>query len=77
MNRPTTGAQRITNPVGALKKRLFTLKEAGEYLGRSLWAVREMVWAGKLPCVKDGRRVLLDVHDLNAWIEKNKSTFSY
>jgi hypothetical protein len=31
-----------------------------------------MIWAGKLPVVKDGRRVLLDVYDMDRWIENNK-----
>jgi excisionase family DNA binding protein len=72
------GADRLTNPVGTRnRKRLYSIKEASEYLGRSVWGVREMVWAGKIPCVKDGRRILLDIEDLDAWIEKNKMTFTY
>lgn len=58
-------------------KRLFSVKEAAVYLGRTVWAIREMVWAGKIPCVKDGRRVLLDVYDMDAWIDNQKMTFSY
>jgi hypothetical protein len=27
-----------------LRKLLFTLKEAAEYLGRSEWGVRELIW---------------------------------
>ena len=55
-----------------VRKRLFTIPEAAEYLGRSVWAVRELVWAGQLPSVRVGRRVHLDIHDLDQWIEKNK-----
>lgn len=68
-------AQRITNPLR--QKRLYSIKEASEYLGRSVWAVREMLWAGKMPYVKDGRRVLLDINDIDLWIEKNKTQFTY
>jgi excisionase family DNA binding protein len=57
-------------------KRLYSIKEAGEYLGRTVWAVREMIWAGKLPIVKDGKRILLDIHDMDSWIEKNKTQFT-
>ncbi len=39
-----------------LRKRLYSIKEAAVYLGRSEWPIREMIWAGKLPYVKDGRR---------------------
>jgi len=58
-----------------LPKRLYSIKEAAFYLGRTVCAVREMLWAGKLPYIKDGRRILLDIHDMNAWVEKNKIRF--
>jgi excisionase family DNA binding protein len=54
------------------QKRLYSIPEAGQYLGRTVWAIREMVWRGKLPAVRDGRRVLLDVKDLDQWVEVNK-----
>ena len=70
--------QCITNPVGQrINKRLYSIKEASIYLGRSIWAVREMLWAGKLPYVKDGRRILLDINDMESWIDKNKTQFTY
>lgn len=47
------------------RKRLYTIPEAAEYLGRTPWAIREMIWKGKLPAVRDGRRVLLDIQDLD------------
>jgi excisionase family DNA binding protein len=31
-----------------------------------------MIWEGKLPAVRDGRRILLDINDLDQWIEANK-----
>ncbi len=57
-------------------KRLYDLKEASLYMGRTVCALREMIWAGKLPVVKDGRRVLLDVYDMDRWIEQSKFTFT-
>ncbi|MBZ0156104.1 MAG: helix-turn-helix domain-containing protein [Alphaproteobacteria bacterium] len=53
-------------------KRLISIKEAGEYLSRSTWTVAEMVRTGKLPYVRDGRRKLLDIEDINEWIRRNK-----
>jgi excisionase family DNA binding protein len=35
-----------------------------------------MIWAGKIDYIKDGRRVLLDVQDLDAYVERNKTRFS-
>ncbi len=53
-------------------KRLISIKEAGDYLSRSAWTVAEMVRTGKLPYVRDGRRKLLDLRDLDAWVDSNK-----
>lgn len=63
---------RIDNPVRGMSKRLYSVDEAAVYLGRTVWAVREMLWAGKIPFVKDGRRTLLDVRDMDAWIDSSK-----
>jgi excisionase family DNA binding protein len=60
-----------------LVKRLYSINEAALYLGHSECAVREMIWAGKLPYVKDGKRILLDIYDMDEWIDKNKTRFTY
>ena len=65
--------QGIQNPVGErMQKRLYNVSEAARYIGRSPWAVREMYYAGKLPCVRDGKRMLFDIDDLNLWIKRSK-----
>jgi excisionase family DNA binding protein len=66
-----------TNKAPRLQKRLYSIKEAAVYLGRSVWAVREMIWAGKIPYVKDGKRILLDIFDMDRWIEQSKAQYSY
>lgn len=53
-------------------KRLYSVAEASRYLGRSVWGIREMIYAGKIPYIKDGRRVLLDIRDMDTYIEDNK-----
>jgi hypothetical protein len=58
-------------------KRPYDLKEASLYMGRTVCAVREMIWAGKLPCIKDGRRILLDIYDMDVWFERNKTQFTF
>jgi excisionase family DNA binding protein len=55
------------------QKRLYSVQDASVYLGRSVCAIREMIWAGKLPYVKDGRRTFLDIQDMNEWIDCNKT----
>lgn len=55
-----------------LTKRLFSIKETAVYLGRSPWTIAEMVRTGKFPYVPDGKRKLLDIRDIDRWIEMNK-----
>ena len=57
---------------GRPQKRLFSIAETAEYLGRSVWSIRELIWAGKLPSVRVGKRIHLDIYDLDAFIEQNK-----
>ncbi len=64
------------NPKGPAK-RLYTLSEAAFYLGRTVNAMRQLVWSGRLPFLKDGKRVFLDVKDLDAYIERTKQSFTY
>lgn len=54
-------------------KRLFSVKEAGRYLGRSPWAIRHLIWEGHLPQVRQGRRVMVDRVDMDHYIAKHKS----
>lgn len=76
------------------KKRLYSISEAAIYLGLSVHAVRERIWAGQLPCVRldklpkrekgkrtkaidseSGGRILLDINDLDKWIEERKTGY--
>ncbi len=54
--------------------RLLPLKDAADYLGLTVWALRERIWAGTLPVVQfpGGRKQYLDRMDLDAFIEANK-----
>lgn len=56
----------------AVSKRLYSVKEAGRYLGRSPWAIRHLIWGGHLPQVRQGRRVMIDVVDMDQFIEKHQ-----
>jgi excisionase family DNA binding protein len=73
-NQEIKKAQGICNP---MSKRLYTLKEAAEYLGRSEWSMRELIWAGSIPVVRTegGRKIFLDIEDLNDFINQNKSIY--
>jgi hypothetical protein len=68
--------------------RLLDLKQAAEYLGCSYWSVRDYCLQGLIPVVhlpplrtregdkpkKQLRRVLVDRNDLDAFIERMKSS---
>jgi excisionase family DNA binding protein len=63
--------QRIYNPPC---KRLFTLKEAAEYMGRSEWGMRDLIWKGDIPIIRQSgcRKIFIDIVDLDEFIERNK-----
>lgn len=77
VNQQDIKAQRIDNPQCHIPKRLYNLQEGAVYLGRTVGAVREMLWAGKIPYVKDGKRILIDIQDMNEWIDRNKVRYNY
>jgi hypothetical protein len=64
-------AHGIHNPMGP---RLLTLKQAAEWLGLTVWAMRERIWAGQIPVIQfpGGRKMYLDSKDLEIFINKNK-----
>lgn len=63
-------AHMISSP---LPKRLFTLREAGVYLGRSEYSVRCLIWDREIPVIKTGKKQWIDLRDMDAWIEKSKT----
>jgi excisionase family DNA binding protein len=64
--------QKIPN---LMKKRLYTLKEAAHYLGRPVFSLRTMLWSGKIPYIRDGRKYYLDIKDMDAYIEQQKVSY--
>ena len=63
--------QKSTSPA----KRLYTLKEAARYLGRSEWGMRELIWSKKIPVVREVRKIYLDINDLEEYVNRNKSLY--
>ncbi|MHC4621963.1 MAG: helix-turn-helix domain-containing protein [Planctomycetota bacterium] len=52
------------------------MKEAAIYLGKCERSVRELFYGRELPGIQkgDNGKIFFDIHDLDAWIEKNKRT---
>jgi len=71
INKTVKKAQRIQGP---LSPRLLPLKQAAEYLGLTVWSMRERIWAGDIPVVqfRGGRKQFIDTEDINRFIETNK-----
>lgn len=61
----------------AQRPRLLTLKDAAQWLGLTVWAMRERCWSGDIPFVKfpGGRKIFIDTQDLEALIKRNKMTW--
>ena len=57
-------------------RRLVRLKQASEYLALSPWALRRIIQAGEIPIVRvgEGAPWLLDLRDLDSWVDHHKHT---
>lgn len=56
-----------------ITKRLYTIVEAANYLGRTPNALR--MWLRRecpLPVIQIGTRIFLDIKDMDAFIERNR-----
>ena len=53
-------------------KRLYSIKELVAEFGATVWFWRSQIWDGQLPFVKVGRKQLIDINDIEAFIEKHK-----
>jgi excisionase family DNA binding protein len=58
------------------KRRLLRTRQAAEYLSLSTWKLRRLIAYGQLPVVQaeEGAPFLLDIRDLDGYIERNKRT---
>jgi len=64
----TTTIPRIARP--RIPKLALTVREAGEALGLSHRSVQDLIAAQALPIVRCGRRVLIPVDGLRAWLRQ-------
>jgi excisionase family DNA binding protein len=53
-------------------QRLLTIEQAGQYVALGRWRVRSLIYSGQLPYVRLGRRILIDLKDLDALIDSKK-----
>lgn len=56
---------------GAVTPRLLAVEQAAVYLGRTKASMQHLIAQKRIPVVREGRRVLLDIRELDRWIEAN------
>jgi len=55
-------------------KRLYSIKELVAFFGVTPWYWRSQIWAGLLPFVQVGRKMLIDHKDVEHFIQTHKLT---
>ena len=62
---------------GQAGPRILPLKIAAEVLGLTVWVMRSRIWSGDIPVVRfpGGRKMYIDVRDIERFIERNKMTY--
>lgn len=58
--------------VSSVVPRLLRVPQAAQYLGATNWCVEELVRGGKLPFLTVGKYRVIDVRDLDEWIDAEK-----
>ncbi len=73
VNAVEMAVRKALNTPEVATRRLLTIEETAIYLSLSERQIHNMISARILPVVRQGRRVMLDVRDVDTWIEKNKA----
>ena len=73
---PAAGVQKELHQNGShvgtvVTPRLLTVDQAAVYLGRSKASVQHLVAQRRISVVREGRRIFLDIRELDAWIAAN------
>ena len=51
---------------------MLSIKSAALYLNTSVWFIRTLIWERKVPHVRAGHRFLLDIGDLDRFVDAEK-----
>ena len=57
-----------------INPRMLTIPMIAKYLSATNWYVEELIRNKKLPALKMGKSWVVDLHDLNDWIDQEKKT---
>jgi excisionase family DNA binding protein len=67
-----TRTPREPAPKKEITSRMLTVPQAATYLSLPVSQVRKLIWAGDVSVIRRGKGYILDIHDLDAWIEDTK-----
>jgi excisionase family DNA binding protein len=56
-----------------MNKLLLNTKQAAETVGLSEWTIRAYIRQGRIPCVKIGRRVLVEPAELQRLVDRGRA----
>jgi excisionase family DNA binding protein len=68
-----TGLRKVLNLSEVTNRRVFSVEEAATYIRLSRREVYNMIATKQLRTVKHGKRTLLDIRDLDEWVELKKA----
>lgn len=60
-----------------VRRRLVPVKEAAVILCQSYSGMMSLIHSGKMPYVRFGKPIYVDINDLEKFIEQNKTIYSY
>jgi excisionase family DNA binding protein len=61
------------NPISQINPRMLTIPLIAKYLSATNWFVEELIRKKHLPARKFGKSWVVDLHDINSWIEQEKT----
>jgi len=67
-----TAVRKALNLSEVTNRRLLSVAEAAVYLSLSEREIHNMIANDSFPVVPRGRRTMLDIRDVDSWIERNK-----
>ena len=53
-------------------KRLYSIKELVAEIGGTVWFWRSQIWDGQLPYIKVGKKMFVDINDIETFIQQHK-----
>ena len=67
-------SQLRTADVESVAQRYLSLKGAAQYTSLSYYNLREMCYLRRLPSIKVGKRILIEIADLDEFLQARKET---